>query len=274
MIRLGLIGDNISQSRAWRLHTLAGELCGLEVVYENLIPAELGKDFDGVFDHCQSGGYRAINITHPYKETVMARLATATDAALKIGAANTVVFGADGPAGCNTDASGFEAAYRANFPGETPGAVALIGAGGAGRAVGYALLMLGATELRVFDIDEGRANGLVAALRAVGSQTVVVNCPTIDLAAKDADGLVNCTPIGMNGYPGNPIAAEHIPGKRWAFDAIYTPEETEFLHSARAAGLSVMTGFELFFYQGLDGFAVFTGRAVPAERLRRGLRGA
>lgn len=272
MIRLGLIGDNIRESRAWQLHQRAGELCGLKVVYENLIPAELGLDFDGVFDHCVAGGYRAINITHPYKETVMRRLATASDAARKIGAANVVAFDDSGPAGYNTDASGFEAAFRAGFPGEAPGVVALIGAGGAGRAVGYALLMLGASDLRVFDIDEAKAAGLVAALDAVGSQTRIIHCRTLEAAVDGADGLVNCTPIGMNGYPGTPIPPAHISGKRWAFDAIYTPEETEFLQAARAAGLPVMTGFELFFFQGVDGFAIFTGRDVPPVPLRQALR--
>lgn len=274
VIHLGLIGDNIRLSRAWQLHQLAGELCGLKVVYENLIPAELGKDFDAVFDHCMGGGFRAINITHPYKETVMRRLATVSDAARMIGAANVVVFDDDGPAGYNTDASGFEAAFRANFPGETPGAVAMIGAGGAGRAVGYALLMLGATELRVIDIDGAKAAGLVEALKAVESRAVVRHCQTIDAAAVDADGLVNCTPVGMDGYPGTPIPPAHLRGKRWVFDAIYTPEETVFVQAARAAGLPVMTGFELFFHQGVDGFAVFTGRDVPPEPLRRALREA
>jgi len=271
MIRLGLIGGNIGASRARHLHRLAGEICGLAVRYDNLVPAELGKDFDTVFDDCAAGGYAGINITYPYKETVMTRVAPADEAVRAIGAANTVVFGGRDPVGYNTDATGFVAAFRANFPGSNPGTVALVGAGGAGRAIGFALLTLGASEIRVFDTDRRKADGLVAALDKAGTRAAVRVSATVAEAVAGADGLINCTPIGMTGMAGSAIPADLIAGNGWAFDVVYTPVATEFLEAARRNGRAIMSGYELFFFQGVDAFRLFTGHEVPQDRLRRAL---
>jgi shikimate dehydrogenase len=75
----------------------------------------------------------------------------------------------------------------------------------------------------------------------------------------------------MVGYGGSVFAAELIAGRRWAFDAVYTPVETPFLKNALGAGLSVMSGYELFFHQGVDAFCVFTGCDVDCNRLREAL---
>jgi shikimate dehydrogenase len=110
---LGLIGDNIAQSRAPLLHRLAGMQTGLAVRYDLLVPAELGRDFDAVFDGCVAAGYRGINVTYPYKERVTARVTVSDPLVRAMGAVNTVLFGTAGPHGFNTDHTGFIAAYRA-----------------------------------------------------------------------------------------------------------------------------------------------------------------
>ena len=76
---------------------------------------------------------------------------------------------------------------------------------------------------------------------------------------EQADGLVNATPIGMFQYPGNPFPADEIKNQSWAFDAIYTPENTEFLNTCRKLEIETLSGFYLFLYQGLDAFKHFTG---------------
>ena len=92
MIRLGLIGDNIKASRAPKLHRLCGQMCGVDVSYELLIPAEQGLEFEPLFDRCRAGGYRGLNITLPYKVRVMPKLVIADERVRQIGAVNTVVF--------------------------------------------------------------------------------------------------------------------------------------------------------------------------------------
>ncbi|MBO6719451.1 MAG: shikimate dehydrogenase [Rhizobiaceae bacterium] len=271
-IRLGLIGDNIARSRSPSLHKEAGRLCGLDISYDRLIPADLGLDFDAAFDRCVNLGYRGINVTYPYKETVVPRLTVPDAQTARIGACNTVVFDSVRPQGHNTDFTGFVEAFRSTFGAATgPGRVAMVGAGGVGRAIAFAIGRLGARELRIFDTDAKKAERLAAALSKVEISMDVTAAPTIGAATDGVDGLVNCTPIGMVGYPGTPIAAEHMARARWAFDAVYTPVNTEFLGLARDAGCAVMSGYELFFHQGIGAFRHFTNYDVDAASLRRAL---
>jgi shikimate dehydrogenase len=270
-IRLGLIGDNIAASRSPDLHRFCAERAGLRIRYERLVPAELGKDFDAVFAQCRDGGMRGVNITFPYKERAAALVRVPDPEVARLGAVNTVLFGADGPIGHNTDYTGFAAAYRAAFGKTPPGRVALVGAGGVGRAIAFALAGLGAAELRLFDKDAARARTLAGALPS--QHRVVVAVSTADALA-GAEGVVNCTPVGMVGYPGSPIPAALIGPQRWAFDAVYTPVETVFLQTARRAGLQTISGYELFFHQGIEAFRLFTGSTLAdLDGLRRQLSG-
>ncbi len=204
-ILLGLIGDNINRSKSPLLHRLAGRLCGLDVIYKPLIPADMALDFEAVFEQCRTEGYTGINITYPYKETVIAKLRVDDPHVAAIGACNTVLFGGGKPQGFNTDYSGFMAAYRSAFPGAAPGVVAMAGTGGVGKAIGFALAELGAHTLNLFDQDHGKAMALANSLTQAAPAMNVVITRSIDEAASGADGLVNCTPLGMTGHPGTAI---------------------------------------------------------------------
>ena len=92
---------------------------------------------------------------------------------------------------------------------------------------------------------------------------------TLEQACQGADGLVNCTPLGMVGYGGNAFAGIPLTGRKWVFDAVYTPLETPFLKESKAAGVDILGGYGLFLYQGVDAFELFTGRSVDAAALRR-----
>lgn len=272
MVRLGLIGDNIKRSKSPLLHRLAGGLCGLEVTYEPLIPADMGMDFEAVFAFCQNEGFAGINITYPYKEMVFSRLVIEDPRVRAIGACNTVLFREGGSLGLNTDYTGFMTAIRTALGGHKPGVVAMAGAGGVGKAAAFGIAELGASELRIFDMDTGKANALADALRASGTAMKVTVAASIDEAVERTDGLVNCTPLGMDGIPGTAIPRRLIPGRRWAFDAVYTPVDTQFLMDARAEGVTPISGYELFFNQGVDAFRAFTGREVDAVALRAALK--
>lgn len=270
-LRLGLIGDNIQASRSPLLHRLAGEMLGRPTTYDSLIPAELGQDFHEVFANC-ARDYRGINVTYPYKE-VAARKVVVDDPLVRgIGAVNTVLFEPEGPKGHNTDYSGFRVAY-ARVRGDTsPGTVLMIGTGGVGRAVAFGLAGLGAAALRVVDQDCAKAETLAAELRAVAPGRTVEVYRDAVLAAHDADGLINCTPVGMEGYPGTPLPQTAMARASWAFDAVYTPEHTQFLTEAKASGLQIISGWELYFYQGVHASRLFTGRCLDEDLLRARLR--
>jgi shikimate dehydrogenase len=270
-VRLGLIGDNIARSQSPRLHKLAGKLCGIDVTYERLVPTEMGRSFEEVFEHCRSSGYRGINITYPYKERVTKLLSVLDRAIAAIGACNTVLFGDDRPVGHNTDYTGFKAAFRGTMGGASPGPVAMAGGGGVGKAVAFGLAGLGCDELAIYDKSPERVTPLADALRDAGFAMKTRIASSIEEAVDGVDGLVNCTPLGMVGYPGSAIPAALIGGKRWAFDAVYTPVDTAFLDDCRAAGLEIINGYQLFFHQGVDAFRLFTGLDVDQATLRRDL---
>jgi shikimate dehydrogenase len=271
-IRLGLIGDNITRSQSPRLHMEAGKLCGFDVTYERLIPLDLGLTFAAVFDRCSSNDFRGINVTYPYKEEVVARADVPDPLTVRIGACNTILFTSGRPQGYNTDCSGFVAAFRSTFGSTSPGIVAMAGAGGVGKAIAFALAQLGTSELRIYDTDANKAERLASILSNAGTTMKTGRSNSIEEATAGADGLVNCTPIGMSGHPGTAVPRQHVRGASWAFDAVYTPVETEFLRIASDVGLTIMSGWELFFHQGIDAFRRFTGVEVDPIALRRILR--
>ncbi len=272
-IQLGLIGDNIARSKSPRLHRTAGRLTGRDVSYDRLIPAEMGKSFDEVFEEARTSGFRGINVTYPYKEVVTSKVTVADPLVRAIGAVNTVVFDAAGPQGFNTDYSGFKRAYRSVMGDTAPGTVCLIGTGGVGKAVAFGLVGLKAATIRCVDLDAAKAEALAGALRALGPDTVVETFTDPVTAARGAEGIVNCTPLGMVGIGGTPLPRSAMNDATWAFDAVYTPVETEFLLDATAAGLKVISGYELFFGQGVDAWHIFTGVDVDEAALRDAIQG-
>lgn len=271
-VKLGLIGDNITRSKSPRLHRTAGLLAGIRVSYDRLIPKDMGLSFNQVFAQAQNSGFRGINITYPYKEMVTGMVRVADPLVRAIGAVNTVVFEADGPKGFNTDYSGFMAAYRATRQ-VAPGIVCLIGTGGVGKAVAFGLIGLGAKAIRCVDLDATKATALADALRALESDTKVETFADATLAAQGAEGIINCTPLGMIGIGGTPLPAAAMQGAAWAFDAVYTPVDTPFLQDATATGLTVISGYELFFNQGIHAWDIFTGIPLDQEALRLAIQG-
>lgn len=264
-MKIGLIGSGISHSSSPRLHTFLGGLYGVDVEFHS-IDAEGTPHFafDAALDHCAAQGFRGVNVTHPFKENARARVRVDDPSVACIGAVNTVTFEADGWRGANTDFTGFAAAFRHRFGAAKPGRVVVAGAGGVGKAIAFALGRLGAEQVHLFDAVERRAVDLASALTAAGIAASVVAAGDFDGAVAAADGLVNGTPIGMYQNPGNPFPTEAIGGQRWAFDAVYTPLETGFLACARAASLDVMSGYDLFLFQGFEAFSIFSGIAVDA----------
>ncbi|MFZ3582211.1 shikimate dehydrogenase family protein [Loktanella sp. DJP18] len=270
-LKLGLIGDNIARSRSPLLHRLAGRQNGVDVTYDRLVPKDRQETFAEVFADCLDGGYRGINVTYPYKEVVTQGLHIDDPLVRAIGAVNTVIFHPDGPRGHNTDYSGFTAAYGRVRGDADTGPVLMIGTGGVGRAVAFGLIALGATDLRLVDRDLTKAEALAADLRRASPGMAVRTGTDAVAAARGAGGLINCTPVGMVGYDGTPLPGNAMAGADWAFDAVYTPADTQFLTDAAAAGLQVISGWELFFYQGVHAWAFFAGLPLDEDRLRHDL---
>ena len=266
-LKLGLIGDNIHRSKSPQLHQICGKLAGIDVTYDRLIPPAMGLSFEEVFAKVQQDGFDGINVTFPYKERV-AKLVTVTDPTVRaIGTVNTVLFSGARPEGFNTDFSGFMRAYKTARSGP-PGTVCLIGTGGVGKAVAFALLALKAAAIICVDKERSKAQALINALRATGTSTRIDISDDPVAAAQKADGLINCTPLGMDNIGGTALPIAAMGHASWAFDAVYTPVETQFLEDAKRSGLTAISGYELFFAQGVDAWALFSNQHVDQTALR------
>lgn len=271
MVKLGLIGDNIAASQAPRFHRLAGRQNGVEVTYDRLVPKDMGKEFDALFGWAADGGFQGLNITYPYKERAATKVVIDDPLVRAIGAVNTILFNKDGPHGFNTDYSGFVAAYQKGRGTARPGPTLVIGAGGVGKAVAFGLVALGVQDLRLADTDLAKADDLAKALRLASPALIVTTGTEASPLSKGAAGLINCTPVGMVGYDGTPLTPADMAKADWAFDAVYTPVDTQFLNAAASHGLTVISGYELFIGQGVDAWRLFTGLPLDIDRLRRDL---
>jgi shikimate dehydrogenase len=266
---LGLVGSKISRSISPAMHEAAARTLGIELHYHLIDADVLGfgeQDLPRVLESARLLGFTGLNVTHPFKEAVVRHLHAVEGRAAALGSVNTVVFRNGRMIGHNTDHTGFIAGWHRALPGIKPGRVALIGAGGVGRAIAHGLIELGAEALRLTDVDSGRAQALAEALRATRPGISVEVARDSREAAEGADG------VGMHAYPGNPLPAASFAGMTWASDAVYTPLETEFVVAARRAGLAVMTGQELAIGQAVDAFALFLGRSAPVEAMRTTFR--
>jgi len=259
-MKLGLIGTSIQKSRMPMLQTLAGARTGQAIEYV-LLDQERNEPalFAQAFDRAVAEGYHGVNVTHPFKELAAARVRIEDPRVRAMAAVNTVLLGGGEARGFNTDYTGFLRAWRGRFGETAPGVVALIGSGGVGRAIAFGLAALGAAAIRLFDVEGAKAQALADAVASINPACEIALADSCEAAANGADGLVNATPVGMHHHPGCPVPEACLDGRRWVFDAIYTPMETELLALAAARGIDTLSGFKLFIGQGVDGFEIFTG---------------
>lgn len=260
-VHIGLLGRGIGASLSPIMHRREGERLGLDYHYHLIDFDALGlgnDDLPEVIGILEQVGFSGLNVTHPFKQSVIAHLASLSEDAAAIGAVNTVLFRPEGRMGHNTDCWGFAESFRIGMPGTTPGRVLQVGAGGAGAAVAHALLELGVTDLAIFDIASEKAQALAAQLSRQGRPVRAIGDPGSVLAG--VDGVVNTTPIGMDKYPGLPVDAESLEARQWVADIIYFPRVTALIESARQKGCMTLPGAGMAIFQAVKAFELFTGR--------------
>jgi shikimate dehydrogenase len=256
----GLIGAPIAHSAAPAMHEQAALDLGMRCHYQLIEVAGAGSDeLRVLLDGVRRLGFAGVNVTFPYKEAVVALLDDLSPDAAAMGAVNTVVVRNNRLIGYNTDTTGFARAAADLVADLGKGCVAVIGAGGAGKAIAFALVSLGIVELRIFDADRGKADRLALLVRPRG-QAVVAD--SVEDAVRGATGLVNATPVGMLPSRESPVPEALLHRGLWVADAVYFPLWTPLLMAARAKGARVMTGRELAIYQAADAFELFTGLAA------------
>ncbi len=267
---IGLVGRGIQLSRSPRMHEEEGARLGLRYTYVLIDFDELGladSALDEVVAAAAHAGFAGLNVTHPFKQSIIASLYRLSPEAAAIGAVNTVVLAGGARIGHNTDSWGFAESFREGMAGCALDRVALFGAGGAGAAVAHALLGLGTGQLTIVDPDARRTERLVERLRAQGAD--VTRGEDVAAVVAGTDGLVNATPIGMAKYPGTPLPVALLEPRHWVADIIYFPEETELLRAARGLGCRTLPGTGMAVYQAVRAFQLFTGLAPDPRAMVR-----
>ena len=258
----GLIGAPIAHSASPAMHERAAEALGLRGHYQLIEVA--GADAAGLammLEGVRRLGFAGVNVTFPYKEAVVPLLDELAPAAATMAAVNTVVARDGRLIGHNTDTTGFARAV-APLLAPSGNAVAVIGTGGVGKAIAFALASLKVTDLRIFDSEPARAEKLAALLARHGGARVTTS---VEDALRGATGLVNGTPVGMLPNRDTPVPTSLLRENLWVGDAVYSPLITPLLAAAQAKGARIMTGRELAIYQAADAFELFTGLAPSTE---------
>jgi shikimate dehydrogenase len=225
-----------------------------------------------LFGAVKTTGFAGVNVTYPFKQDIIPLLDAVDPEAAEVGAVNTVAIAPDGrTTGYNFDRRSWRNSFLEVLgPDSATGkTVVQVGAGGAGRAVAFALMDLGVAELILHDLDRTRADALKAQL---SSQYGASRCRLSSGLEHDiagTDGIVNATQVGMRGFPGCPVPVAAIKPQHWAADVIYTPMRTEFLSAALAKGGRVLNGGGMCVHQAVAAFQCLTGVKPDMARLHR-----
>lgn len=261
----GVIGNPVAHSLSPRIHNAAFAAAGLNAIYLSIEVHDVAS-FMRRMVHPKSReldlNLSGLSVTAPHKTSVMPLLDTIDPLAGDIGAVNTIGIERGRLVGYNTDAKGFIAPLRRRL-GDLRGVrCAVIGSGGAARAVLSALRNAHA-EATLVARNRQRANDLAKRFKAA--------CPPQRPESFGAfDVVINATPLGTRGAAINetPAIAEQLRGVRLAYDLVYNPAETRFLHEAREAGCDTLRGIEMLLAQATEQFKLWTGKE-PDEQVMR-----
>jgi len=269
---VGLIGAGIGQSLSPALHEREASLLGFDYEYRLLDLDELDRpasDVGALVREAQADGLRGLNVTHPCKQLVVEELDDLSPEAAALGAVNTIVFRDGRTTGYNTDSSGFQEGFERRLPGARTDRVVLLGAGGAGAAVGHAILSLGAGQITVMDVERERADELAEGLVrqfGAGSAAAADMAQLSDLLAQ-ADGVIHATPTGMEAHPGTAVPAELLDPRLWVAEVVYLPIVTQLLEDARERGCRTLDGAAMVALQAAGSLELFTGARPDRDRM-------
>ena len=261
---MGLVGQPVMHSVSPHIHNAAFAATGMNAVY---LPLEVSRleSFMKRMAHPRTRemdwSLRGLSVTAPHKREVMRHLDWIEDAAREIGAVNTIVIRDGELHGYNTDATAALAPLRDEID-LTNARVAVIGAGGAARALLWSLREAGA-RVTVFARDAGRARETA---EQFGAACAMLN----NASFGEFELVINATPLGTRGKSADetPALAGQLRGARLAYDLVYTPRETRFMSEALMAGCHTIGGLDMLIAQAAEQFKLWTNTDAPIEVMR------
>ena len=252
-----VLGDPISQSLSPAMHNSAFSHVNYNGVYFAFRVKEIGKAISGI----RTLGIKGAGITIPHKVKLMEYLDEIDDTAEKIGAVNTIINRQGKITGYNFDSIGAIKALKEKT-GINNKAVAILGAGGAARAVGYGIITEGG-RLTILNRKKGKGEKLAADL---GSEF----CPLADFNRVKCDILINTTSVGMKpNVDSMPVEKKHLNKGMIVMDIVYNPLRTRLLKAAEDMGCTTIDGVSMFVFQGAGQFELWTGKKAPVDLMRK-----
>ncbi|MEP2987950.1 MAG: shikimate dehydrogenase [Parasphingorhabdus sp.] len=252
-----VIGDPINHSKSPAVHGFWLRKLGIEAEYRahhvqpEKLPGYIKKRQD-------DPSWRGCNVTLPHKVAVMDLVSDPGLVKDSIGAMNTIIRQKDGSLiGTNTDAAGFFAPL-ANSDWKGAHAV-VIGAGGAARAVLFALKQAGIENITILARNGLKASGVMMQSGLKG------DILSLDAALPNADLLINTSPLGMVGQPELEVDLSPLPDHALVYDIVYTPLETNLLKAAKSRNLDIVDGLDMFIGQAALAFEFFFGQTPPMD---------
>lgn len=273
----GVIGDPIRHSMSPAIHNAACQALGINAAY---LAFEVG-DVEGACRAVKALGMLGLSVTIPHKVEVMKYLDEIDPLAAHTGSVNTVVNRDGRLYGCSSDGYGALKAFAEQGVSTEGKTVILFGAGGAARAVGFALAgaegKAAAVHIAALQYEleslETLAREIAEATGARTTATVLEDRFTLQKLVAKSDLLVNCTPVGMHPKTeASVIPANWHRAEMAVFDAVYNPVRTTLLQDAEAAGAKTIEGLAMFIHQAAVQFELFTGKEPPLDIMAQAVR--
>lgn len=255
----GVCGQPIKHSMSPVIHNAWIAAAGLDAAYVPFAPT--ADRFETFVDGLRGGVVRGVNVTIPFKERALAVADTASDLARMAGAANLLLFDAEGRVHAdNTDGPGLLGAIAIQAPGfdVTAAPVVILGAGGAARGAVAALLLAGAPQVSVVNRTVARAQDLADAF---GEKVLAHGEDALPALLPEAGLVINATSLGLGGGAGPAADLTLTPKTAVVMDMVYKPLRTEFLRRAEAAGRRTVDGLEMLLRQAIPTFEAIYGQA-------------
>ena len=263
----GVIGHPVAHSKSPQLHRHWLKVNGLRGFY---VPMDVApENLREVLLSLPKAGFVGVNITVPHKEAVMEIADLITDRATLIGAANTLIFRKDGKIHAdNTDGYGFLENLKQGAPDWNPkaGPVAMLGAGGAARAVLASLLEAGVPHVMISNRTRPRADALAAEF---GRRVSVVDWVGAGNMLEDAATVVNTTSLGMIGKPELRVPLDGLQKGAVVTDLVYAPLKTRLLQAAEEAGCTTVDGLGMLIHQAVPAFERWFGKRPEVDAATR-----
>ena len=265
MLKLGLVGKYIQKSQAPNLLTKLSKEVGFPISYELFDLYNIEEvNFESFIKELKEKKIKGINVTFPFKE-IAAKISHKKGEEVEITKSSNLLLLDEKIISRNTDYLGFEKLLNYHFK-EKFENVLVLGGGGIGRSVSFALAKFGLKKLFLLEKDIKKSNQLIDELKKISVDAVAISLEELN---KELifDGVLNCTEVGHEHSPGNILKNKDLKKIKWIFDAVYIPAETEFIKQAKKDGLKIISGIDLFIFQGIEGFIIFSDQ----ENLRHNL---